>query len=84
ASNVASAVLPASAPSLLAVTLSPSTVQPLVASGSTNGSDNVSLTNIVLTEQNKNQKNVAPSAVALNHNGGRNHGKSASNHHSPA
>ncbi len=76
-SNIAAAVLPASAPNLAVVTLSLSTVQPLIADSGMNDSSDTDLSQIVLSDQNQNQKSVAPSAAALN----RTHGKLGSNHH---
>jgi hypothetical protein len=79
-SNAAAAVLPLSTPSVVAVTLSPSTVQPLSGVSTVLTQNNATSSNTVLTDQKQDQKSSAPSA-ALNRNDNRNHVKFGSTHH---
>ncbi len=58
-SNAAAAVLPLSTPSVVAVTLSPSTVQPLSGVSTVLTQNNATSSNTVLTDQKQDQKSSA-------------------------
>jgi len=80
-SNAAAAVLPASEPSVVAVTLSPSTVDPLTGLSTVLTQTSAgSSSNVVLADQNQNQNNIAPSAAALNRAGKDSHTRFRSTH----